>query len=689
VPLRKRARRVVPESRETGRTIGLCMIVRNEEAVLGRCLRSVRGFVDSWVVCDTGSSDGTRELVRSLLADLPGTLYERPWVDFGHNRSELMRLARGTADYLLLIDADMTVQQRGPLPELSADAYLLRETGELDFAIVRLVRGDRSWWYQGSTHEHIATDGRFTQEELDGLLIEHHADGSSHEEKLIRDIALLKRDLARDPDDRRSVFYLAQTFRDLGQRQLALDHYRRRVRLGGWQEEVFYANLQEGLLTAQVDLDAAVPVLLEAWERRPSRAEPLYELASAYRRRGDFALAHLFASRGLDIAYPTDVLFIHRAVYEWGLLLERALAARELGRTEEARADLLSLLRLADLPPETERYVARTLSELGQRERPAGGARRGDARLTSLARSARIGEVELVVTPAWPSFNPSIAADGDGFRMIVRTANYEIERGVLHPDGILRNINYLLELDADLAVTAIEPIVDRSSGPERYDSRLLGYEDCRLVSVDGGWYATATAAELNPAERRQIALLTFDGADIVEVKPLAGPRADSHEKNWMPVLVDGALHVVYSCGPTTLLRCDVETGAVEKVSQHPAPAIAYGFRGGSQGLPLADGGHLFVVHEVDRSERVPQYLHRFVLLDERFAITAISRSFTFVAEPVEFCAGIARRDGELVLSFGVSDAAAGLAAISLDEALGLLEPVQLSSTGGRVEATSG
>jgi glycosyltransferase involved in cell wall biosynthesis len=670
-------------------TIGLCMIVRNEEAVLERCLQSVLGLVDSWVICDTGSTDGTRELARAVLGDLPGTLYERPWVDFGHNRSELMQLAEGTADYLLLLDADMTVQQRAPLPDLSAAAYLLRETGQLDFAVARLVRGDRSWRYEGSTHEYIATSGGFRQEQLDELLIEHRADGSSRGEKLLRDVALLKRDLARDPDNVRSVFYLAQTFRDLGKRELAIHYYRRRVELGGWDEEVFYANLQEGILRAQVDLDSAVPVLLEAWERRPTRAEPLYQLAHAYRLRGELALAHLFASRGLEIPYPTDVLFIHRNVYEWGLRLERALAASGLGRTDEARADLLQLLREADLPREIEHRVAGSLVEVGEREqeRPSLAARRNPRRLASLAPSTRIGEIELDVSPPWPSFNPSIARDGNGFRMIVRTANYEIERGVLHADGILQNINYLVALDGDLVVRAIDPIVDRSSGVKRYPARVQGYEDCRLVNVAGRWYATATAAELNPAERRQMVLLTLDGADITSVKPLPGPREDVHEKNWMPMAVDGDLHIVYSCGPTILLRCDVESGTIEQVSERPAPDLARGFRGGSQGVLLEQGGHLFVVHEVDRSERAAQYLHRFVLLDERFALAAISRPFTFAAERVEFCAGMALRGGDLVLSFGVSDAAAGLAVVALGEVLGLLDSLDVADRVDRVTTT--
>jgi glycosyltransferase involved in cell wall biosynthesis len=105
-------------------SICLCMIVKDEAGVIERCLRSVLGLIDRWVICDTGSTDGTQELVRSSLEEIDGDLHQRPWVDFGHNRTEVMELARGTADYLLLLDADMTVTyDEAGLHDLAADSY--------------------------------------------------------------------------------------------------------------------------------------------------------------------------------------------------------------------------------------------------------------------------------------------------------------------------------------------------------------------------------------------------------------------------------------------------------------------------------------------------------------------------------------------------------------------------------------
>lgn len=90
--------------------VGLCMIVRNEAHVIERCLSSVRHLLDHWLIIDTGSTDGTQEVVRRAMEGIPGMLYERPWVDFGHNRTEAVQAARVCADYTLLLDADQVLE---------------------------------------------------------------------------------------------------------------------------------------------------------------------------------------------------------------------------------------------------------------------------------------------------------------------------------------------------------------------------------------------------------------------------------------------------------------------------------------------------------------------------------------------------------------------------------------------------
>ena len=107
-------------------SVCLAMVVRDAEATVERCVRSALPFVSAWVVIDTGSVDGTMGVVRETLKDVPGLLLESEWVGHAHNRSELLGVARyGDYDYVLMLDADMELVQDGPLPDLTADSYLL------------------------------------------------------------------------------------------------------------------------------------------------------------------------------------------------------------------------------------------------------------------------------------------------------------------------------------------------------------------------------------------------------------------------------------------------------------------------------------------------------------------------------------------------------------------------------------
>lgn len=340
-------------------SICLCMIVKDEAAVIGRCLDSARGLIDSWVICDTGSTDGTQRLIRESIGDLHGELHERPWVDFGHNRNELMELAQGRGDYLLLIDADMTVSyDRARLHDLNADSYMLRHAEDPEYWIKRLVRGDRRWRYVGSTHEYITTDAVDREELLDAIVIHHHADSGTRPVKFERDLRLLSGELEQEPNNPRTVFYLAQTLRDLGRVPEALDLYRRRGAMAGWEEEVFYSLYQVGLLSERAGhRDSAIAALFEAWSHTPRRAEPLYALAWMFRGRGQHQAAHLVTERGVRAPVPTNALFVERWIYEWGLLFEYSIAAYWVGQPRVALEACNRLLRNDGLPDEYRRQT--------------------------------------------------------------------------------------------------------------------------------------------------------------------------------------------------------------------------------------------------------------------------------------------------------------------------------------------
>ncbi|MDH2392653.1 glycosyltransferase [Streptomyces sp. HNM0663] len=361
------------------------MIVKNESGVIERCLSSVRDLITTWVISDTGSTDGTQELIRSALRGIPGELYEEPWIDFGHNRSLNIGHARGRADYLLLLDADLEIRQNGPLPPLTAAGYMLRHEGALEYRIKRLVRGDIAWRYEGVTHEYLTTDEQADQANLDALVVVDHADGGSRQDKFERDARLLSAELERDPDNTRTVFYLAQTMRDMGRAEEAIALYERRATMGGWPEEVYYSLLQTGILRADTgDWAGGMDALVRAWETRPHRLEACYELCSRLRAMGRYRTAHAFACAGLNRPVPDDLLFVSPWVYRWGLLMEFSISAYWVGDWRGSHQACNRLLAMPELPEAHRRqtlvnreYAAQRLSAvLGIPARVPPGRRR-------------------------------------------------------------------------------------------------------------------------------------------------------------------------------------------------------------------------------------------------------------------------------------------------------------------------
>jgi glycosyltransferase involved in cell wall biosynthesis len=346
------------EGRKAKPTICLCMIVKNEAEVIRRCLESVRDLIDYWVISDTGSDDDTKDIIRAELKDIPGDLSEDPWVNFGHNRTMNIERAYGKADYLLLIDADMVVRQTEDPPQLKADSYILRHTGDVEYRIKRLVRGDIRWRYEGVTHEYLTSGRPDNQSDLDCLVIEHFGDGGSRADKFERDERLLGAELEREPQNTRTLFYLAQTCRDLaeihhdsGRAKRAIELYERRARLGGWDEEVYYSLLQVGVLHADFgDWPSAMDAFVRAWDTRPQRLEACYELAARLRVAGKYHAAHAFARAGLGKPVPADLLFVHPWVYEWGLLFEYSITAYWIGDMHASLEACDQLLALHSLP---------------------------------------------------------------------------------------------------------------------------------------------------------------------------------------------------------------------------------------------------------------------------------------------------------------------------------------------------
>jgi glycosyltransferase involved in cell wall biosynthesis len=294
-------------------TVAACLIVKNEEATIGRCLDAAAKVADLAVIVDTGSSDDTVRVIEEHA--LPTVVFERPWANFGVNRSELMRLARGRADWLLLLDADQELIADGPLPEADTEAFTIRHEGGWEYDVTRVVRGDLGWWFEQPTHEYI-TLGREYRKLPSGWRIRHHADGGSRGDKFERDYQLLHQHYLEDPSNSRTVFYLARTCEDMGRTAEAVAWYRARSEMREtWEEERWWAQQRAAHIVAQTATQAGLGALWEAWQARPWRAEPLARIIERAEKKRWPQIRQVAAELLADCDRRDDILFVEADLY--------------------------------------------------------------------------------------------------------------------------------------------------------------------------------------------------------------------------------------------------------------------------------------------------------------------------------------------------------------------------------------
>lgn len=293
------------------------MIVKDEKKVIERCLTSVKPYIDYWVIVDTGSTDGTQEIVTKTMEGIPGALYERPWVNFGHNRNEAMKLARGKGDYLLFIDADeeMKCPEEFTIPFLSYECYLgkfVDPSSGLDFMRMLLLKNREKYAWEGVVHEMISPvplPGHI----LDGptVFIETAASNRSQDSKKYqKDAALLEKAIEEDPSNSRHYYYLGQTYFNSGDYARSLKNYSIYAAMEPQPDnaDTYWALYLIGYLQEKLEFpeEEVVKGYEKAYAYRPIRAEPLVSLAQYYLTRKKYELSYRTISKCADLKKPPN-----------------------------------------------------------------------------------------------------------------------------------------------------------------------------------------------------------------------------------------------------------------------------------------------------------------------------------------------------------------------------------------------
>src|SRR5579862_983471 len=657
----------------TAKLLCLNMIVKNEIANLERCLLAVVDHIACWVIGDTGSTDGTQDYIRSFFRarNIPGELHSFPFQNFEQARNTALDYAHASPlayDYLLLDDADMelVVEDNDFRTKLTAPSYALLQRSSISYWNTRLVLRNSGARYRGVTHEYLAVPGDSRQ--LHDVWYKDHASGSNRVDKFERDIRLLEEGLKSEPNNQRYWFYLAQSYRDAGQVAKAAEIYAKRAEMGGWDQEMWYARLQEARCLAKLgDESGFLRAALAAFDQRPQRAEPLYHLARYFRERGKNHTSALFSEMGMGIKLPNDILFLEDFVYSAGLKEEYSIAA--FYSHDPARKDrgfsACNWLALNRTVPQRTRDLARANTFFYLK--PA----------SSILPSFSARRIEFTPPAGYHLLNPSVTRRSDDIMVLQRAINVTVSADGEYrtPDKEpVRTRNFLLKLDMSLSVQSSREILRPADMPAPIFPLVQGFADARLFTLRHELWCVACVRELTQEGWCEQVLARID-VSLPEVHRLTdwrvlrpqGPQV--HEKNWMPRVVGASLQFIRLCDPTRVIDDNART-----IAETVPPIAADRFRGSSQAIPF-DDGWLALVHEIAERDKRRFYQHRFVWFDTTNQLRRVSRPFFFIKNGVEFAAGLVSVHDEkgLLISFGVDDNEAWIATVEASEVRRLLE----------------
>jgi glycosyltransferase involved in cell wall biosynthesis len=654
-------------------SICLNMIVKNESAIIQRCLKSVSPFISTWVIHDTGSTDDTCELIQNYFDDvgIPGVLtIDVPFKDFEFNRNAALHEAmeQKGVDYVLLIDADMElvtnltpyefwdklimpvyrVSQKGS----SLCYFNTRIIGKVVFGLTR---------YKGVTHEFLGT-GHIPSTNLPSEVAYMHdyGDGGCKADKFIRDRCLLEDDLATDPENTRSRFYLAQTYKDLGEIEKSIAMYRKYLENPGWEEEGWYAQYMICDLYKRLgDIPNFLSEAIKAFEKRRHRSEPLYKLTELCRLQNWHMLGWMFGVMGNKIEFPrNDSLFIDTSIYSHLFLYELSILAYYTGRINEGLEITNNLL-------------------LTQRKR--GGYPK--SRLHCLQKNLQFyiqrlphathTEIHPTNTPeGWNCMNPGLLVDGDHLLLNVRIVNYIMTKQCVYSlntthqqTGIsvsnpirTRNLRCTYE-DGNLS-DGVEYFVSDHEFSQ-YPNICMGYEDMRLFRFRGETWFAATVRQIVKTGLNTIAIGNNDKLFLID-----SPTPGRCEKNWLPFEHQGELLVIYNYDPFIVIEINTENGTYETVVEQKMEYNFNSFRG--SGSPVkVPGGYYFVIHEVLPHYNAPRhYVHRALFMDDNLTITHVSKPFNLLgAHQIEYVSGLAILGDTVYITWGEMDRKAYLTSI--------------------------
>ena len=628
----------------------LNMIVKNEEKIILRLLESVINYIDYYCICDTGSTDNTKQIIKDYFSNngIDGLLFDESFVDFEYNRNiAFQRACSLPVTHILFIDADMIFESSISVSDfkekyVNKDAcYIYQGSLKCNYKNVRIVRANTEYKYIGVTHEYFDTCNTsntydFIESEV---IINDVGDGGSKTNKFQRDIQLLSDGLKNAPNNSRYVFYLANSYKDNGDYDNAANYYQRRIDMGGWIQELWCSYYYMAQCYYHMNKkDVAIFYWLKGIQIYNERIENIYHLIKHYRSECSYELAYnfyLLAKRLVNGKPLTGHLFLEKDVYLYKLDYEMTIIGYYVNATSKVNKLYRELLSLDFVEMEYQHslfdnyiFYTKTLSK---------------EYTTQTINCPSIAGFY----PSSPSFVMKNGEDSqpcdDILFMNIRYVNYKIRSdGSYEYNGVIQTKNIIMDYHYDTNITNNTHESDYNATTD--NNLYKGIEDVRLLSIDDKIYYSSNVGMADGVIKIQIGSYDYNN-NKYSGNMVDSPMNRKCEKNWVLYNTKDGLNIIYQWYPLitgSLFSLNDKTVFVKQdidydVGNHKYHYLS-GLRGSTNGIYI-NNHWWFIAHKVHLHTNQKRYYYHILLrMDKNYNIR-YSDYFTFEGHPIEYCLG--------------------------------------------------
>ena len=641
----------------------LNMIVKNESRIIRRLFDSVVDIIDSYCICDTGSTDNTVDIIKTYFdcKKIPGKIVYEPFRDFGYNRSFALKQCDGmeNADYILLLDADMVIQiptdfnlevfKEGLIN--SHAFFVFQGTDEFYYKNVRIVKNNLGMKYWGVTHEYVEVPegcvyGKYEKKDFFILDI---GDGGSKTDKFERDILLLKKGLEEIPNNDRYTFYLANSYYNSGHFAEAIETYKKRIEIGGWIEEVWQCYYTMGICYRNLgEMEKAICSWMDAYSAFPERIENLYEIVHYYRNNAKNRMAYHFytlADKTRKKFTSNDYLFLQKDIYDYKLDYELSI----IGFYENMdNYDMnICCMKLLAYPKTEEWMFNNILSNYKFYCKKLEGGIIYNIQL----------DKSIIPNNDFYSSTPSFCVHNGELVVNTRFVNY-----VINENGGYENKEHIETINILSRYSLEDGIIGEKIKPDTilkhdttHDGLYIGLEDVRLFSNKGYLIYNANRG----IDRNQVAvengIIDLKTSSTFNSQLLKYTIHNDIEKNW--VLFEdnqNKLKCIYKWWP--LIIGDIQKeGKFKTTHKINTPPLFKRVRGSTNGL-IVENEIWFIGHVVSYEDR-RYYYHILIAIDRNsFELKRFSDLFTFSKEKVEYTLGFDKlNENQFLIGYSIMD----------------------------------